>query len=164
MNTMEWTKQSEEMFKTWTDTQKSMWEDWFKTMQGFGASQSNEVWRKTVDGWSASINKTLDAQAEWTRMWAESANATKTPAETVEWAKQGQDMMKRWTETQRQLWSTWFDIVKKLDPGATWGQDGQKFLNGWNEAVKKAADTQAEWIRLWTAAGKKPDTGKTPGK
>ncbi len=152
MDTMEWTKQSQDMFKTWTDTQKKMWEDWFQTMQGLGASQPNEVWKKTVDGWSDSINKTLDAQAEWIRVWADTAGTAKNmPKETAEWAKQGHDMMKRWTETQKQLWTTWFDIVRKLDPGKNWGQDGQKFLQGWQDAVKKAADTQAEWARLWTA-------------
>ena len=38
METMEWTKQSEEMFKTWTETQKKMWDDCLR-QQGFGAMQ-----------------------------------------------------------------------------------------------------------------------------
>ena len=43
METMEWTKQSEEMLKTWTEGQKKMWEDYMKVMQGFGQSPSTQA-------------------------------------------------------------------------------------------------------------------------
>jgi hypothetical protein len=160
METMEWTKQSENLFKTWTDTQTKMWNDWIKLMQGVGKSQSSQIWEKTVEAWDESIKKTLDAQVEWTQRWAESCKGA--PKEMADWAKQGQDMIQGWTETQKQLWGNWFHIVKKLDPAASgmnWGGgDGQKFLQGWQDAVQKGLDTQAEWVRLWSAkqAGTKP--------
>ena len=65
METMEWAKQSEEMLKTWTETQKKVWDDCLKAMQGFGKSPSTEVWEKTVDTWNQTIQKVLDAQLEW---------------------------------------------------------------------------------------------------
>lgn len=168
METMEWTKQSEEMFRTWTDTQTKMWNDWLKAIQGFGKSPSSQVWDKTLDAWDESIKKILDAQNDWTKRWTESFTANQsTPKEMVEWAKQGQEMSSRWTETQRQLWTGWFQVVRRLDPtaatGMSWAGEGQKFLQGWQDAVQKAMDSQAEWVRQWSAGqGQKPK-GKTGG-
>lgn len=161
---MDWSKQTEDIFKSWTEAQTKMWNDWLKAMQGFGGSPSSQVWGKTVEAWDESIKKTLDAQVEWTQRWAESFTTSKgAPKEMGEWAKQGEDMIKRWTDTQRQLWASWFAIVKKLDPsaagvGVDWDRDGRKFLQGWQEAIQKALDTQAESVRQWTEAqgGKKP--------
>lgn len=170
METMAWTKQSEEMFKTWTESQTKMWNEWLKAMQGFGKSPSSQVWDKTVEAWDESITKILDAQSDWTRRWIESFTANQgAPKEMVEWAKQGQEMSSRWTETQKQLWTGWFQIVKKLDPtgtgmtGINWAGEGQKFVQGWQEAIQKAMDSQAEWVRQWSSSqGQKPK-GKTGG-
>lgn len=159
---MEWTKQTELIFKSWTEIQQKMWDDWFKATQGFGKTQATEVWRKTVETWEESLKKTLNAQMEWSRMWAQSFSAgTGVPKEMVEWARQGQEMMRRWAEAQIQLWEGWFGIVKNLDPtilGGNWERESQKVLLIWQEAVKNARDAQVEWGRLWTAdqAGKKP--------
>lgn len=165
METMEWTKQSEEMFKTWTDAQTKMWNEWLKAMQGFGKSPSSQVWDKSIEAWEESINKILDAQADWTQRWAESfAVGQGTPKEMAEWAKHGQDMWRRWTDTQKQLWTGWFQVVKKLDPsaaGVNWGAEGQKFMRGWQEAVEKALNSQAEWLRFWSAG---PGAQKAKGK
>lgn len=161
MDPMDWTKQTEDVFKTWTDAQTKMWNDWLKGMQGFGKSQSSQVWEKSVDAWDESIRKILDAQTDWTERWAESLTVSKgAPKEMVEWSKQGQEMIKRWTDTQKMLWTNWFAIVKKLDPsalGANWG-DGQTFQKSWQQAVQKALSTQEEWSRLWAAGqgGKRP--------
>jgi len=159
----EWTKQTEEMFKSWTDVQTKMWNDWLKAMQGLGRSPSSQAWEKTVDAWEESIRKTLDSQVEWAQRWAESFTTGKgAPKEMVEGAKQGQEMIGRWTDTQKQLWTRWFQIVKKLDPssapGGDWGREGQKLVQGWQDAIQKALDQQAESVRRWTAAqgGKKP--------
>ena len=158
METMDWTKQSQEMFKTWTEAQTRMWNDWLRGMQGFGKSQSSQVWDKTVDAWDESVKKVLDSQVEWARRWSESVTNKGVPKEMTEWAKQGQDMIQRWTETQKQLWASWFQVVKHLDPsslGVNWGGDGQKFLQNWQEAVQKALDAQTEWARRWQEQAEK---------
>ena len=160
---MEWTKQTEDMFKTWTEAQTKMWNEWLRAMQGFSRPQASEAWGKSVQAWEESVKKTLDAQDEWTRLWAASFTTVGgTPKETVEWARQGQEMVRRWVETQKQLWEGWFQIAKRLDPsktGGSWDQEGQKFLQAWQDAVKKGMESQAEWTRVWTAgqAGKKPE-------
>jgi hypothetical protein len=151
---MEWAKQTEDMFKTWADVQKKMWDDMLKGTQGLWGSQPTQVWEKTMDAWEESVKKTLDAQVEWSRLWADGFTTAKgTPTEMAEWARQGQEMIKQWAETQRRLWEGWFDMTRKLRPsgfGANWPLEGQRFVQAWQDAVQKALDTQAEWARLWT--------------
>jgi len=156
METMEWTKQSEEMLKTWTEAQKKMWDDCMKVMQGFGQSPSTQVWEKTVDTWNQTMHKFLDAQVEGARVWAENITKAKGTEEATEWAKQGQDLIARLTETQKQLWANWFELVKKLDPSnmMNWPRDGQKFVQTWQETIQKSFNAQTEWFRTTAQARK----------
>ncbi|HJT20881.1 MAG TPA: hypothetical protein VJ746_10450 [Nitrospira sp.] len=159
---MDWMKQSEEMFKTWTDTQKAMWDEWIKAMQSFGRPHATDSWKRTVDAWQESIKESLHLQMECSKLWAESLNSVKgAPKEVHEWARQGQEMMIRWAETQMQLWTAWFDMVKKLDPtalGRTSEKESDNIVHIWQESFKNVLDAQAEWARIWTATqtGKKP--------
>ena len=45
---MDWTKQAEDMLKTWTSSQQAMWDSWMKTMQGFGSNQPNDAWESPL--------------------------------------------------------------------------------------------------------------------
>jgi hypothetical protein len=159
---MEWMKQTEEIFKTWTDTQKTMWDEWMKTAQSFGQTPAADSWKRTVDAWEDSVKKSLHLQMEWSKLWAESfSGAKETPKEFHEMVRQGQEMMMRWAETQMQLWTAWFEMVKKLDPTPVRGsaeKDSDKFLHLWQDNLKSLLNVQAEWGRIWTAtqAGKKP--------
>jgi hypothetical protein len=158
METMEWTKQSEDMLKSWTDAQKKMWDDSLKAMQGFGKSPSTAVWEKTVETWNQTIQKVLDSQVESARSWTESlATAKGTSQEIAEVAKQGQDLITRLTETQKQLWANWFEFAKKLDASnmMNWAQDGQRFLQSWQETIQKAQDAQTDWLKTTGQARKK---------
>jgi hypothetical protein len=154
---MEWAKQTEDMFKTWADVQRRMWDDWLKGVQAFGPSGPagpDQAWEQTLDTWEEAVKKTLDAQVQWTRLWSESFASVKgTPGEMAEWARQGQNMMKRWAETQRQLWVGWFEMVRKLRPsgfGWNWEKEGQRFHQAWQDTVQKTLDAQAEWARFST--------------
>jgi hypothetical protein len=148
---MEATKQAEDLFKTWTEAQTRMWNDWLKALQGVGQPQFSQVWERTVDAWDQSIQKTLDEQMDWTRRWSESFTTSKgTSKEMVDWAKQGQDMLIRWIETQKLLWTNWFGIVKKLDPsemGGNWERQGPKFMQVLEETVRRTLDAQKEWTK-----------------
>ena len=151
---MDWTKQTQEMFKTWTDVQRKTWEGWLDTVKGFDASQPSQVWAETVDAWQKTVKNTLAAQVEGSRIWAESVTSAKdAPKESAEWAKQVQDMTKRWTEMQQQMWDNWFDVMKKSDPSkfaGNWEKEGQSFVKTWQDTVQKSMDTQAEWVRQWS--------------
>jgi len=150
----EWTKQAEDMFKTWTEAQKRLWDDWLKGMQGLGRSQPLEAWVKTAEAWEDSVRESLKVQVEWTKLWAEGFTAVKgTPKEMTEWARQGQEMITQWAETQKRLWEDWLDLVKKLRPSGltgNWEREGQKFAQTWQEGIQRALDAQADWVRVWT--------------
>ena len=153
---MDWAKQSEEMMKAWTETQKKMWDNWMEAMQQTtGQNQTAEMWKETVDTWEQAVNNTLDAQAEWIRIWADSLDTkSNMPKEATEWAKQAQDMVKNWGDTQRQMWQSWFDLVKNADPpdmAQAWGNQGQKAFAAWQESAQKMMDAQKKWAGMWTA-------------
>jgi hypothetical protein len=152
---MEWMKQAEDIFKTWTETQKTMWEEWMKATQSFGKTQATDSWKRTVDVWEESVKKSLNLQMECSKVWADSFTSAKgTPKEFQEWARQGQEMMSRWVETQMQLWTAWFEMVKRLDPTSVTGsaeKDSDSMLNLWQDNLKKLLNAQAEWGRVWTA-------------
>jgi hypothetical protein len=158
MDTMEWTKQSEEMLKTWTDAQKKMWDECMKVMQGFGQSPSTQVWERTVDTWNQTIQQFLDAQVQGARLWTDNVTKAKGTDEATEWGKQSQDLVTRLTETQKQLWGNWFELVKKLDPSnmMNWTRDGQKFVQTWQETMQNAFNAQTEWLRTTSQARRKP--------
>jgi hypothetical protein len=157
---MDWMKQAEETFKTWTDAQKAMWDEWIKTTQSFGKTHATDSWKRTVEAWEESVKNSLHLQMEWSKLWAEGFGSAKgTPKDFQNFARQGQEMMMRWAETQMQLWTAWFDMVKKLDPtpvGGSSEKDSENFLHMWQDSLKNLQNVQAEWGRIWTAThGKK---------
>jgi hypothetical protein len=128
-----------------------------KVMQGFGQSPSTQAWEKTVDTWNHTMQKFLDGQVEGARLWAENITKAKGTEDTAEWTKQGQDLIARFTETQKQLWGNWFELIKKLDASnmMNWPRDGQKFVQTWQETIQKAFNTQTEWLRTTAQARNK---------
>ncbi len=156
--TTDWNRQAEDMIKTWTGAQQKMWESWLSAMQGMSpAASSQEAWEKSVEVWSESVQNALEAQVAWTKFWADSmTTGTNTPKEVTDWSNQVLDMMKRWTETQKQLSESWFDSVKKADPTSmttTWSnEEAQRVVQSWQEAAQKILEAQMGWLRIWTAA------------
>ncbi len=62
--------------------------------------------------------------------------------------QQAADMVKTWTEDQKNLWEGWLKNVQGLrtDQGAeVWG----KTVQAWEESVKRTLDAQAEGTRNW---------------
>lgn len=153
---MDWNKQAEEMLKTWTSSQQKMWDSWIKTMQSLGTTQAGDTWEKSIETWRDSVKRALEAQTTWTQFWADSVNsgpgATKQAAD---WSKQMLDMTRRWTETQTQLWDSWFETMKKTDPSTmaqNWNtEEVQKIVQTWQEAAQKAMEAQMEWTKMWAS-------------
>lgn len=157
---MDWTKQAEEMLKTWTGAQKSMWDSWVNTVQGLGTNQSGETWEKSIETWQDSIKRALEAQNTWTQFWIDSiTSSTGSNAQATDWAKQVNDMSKRWNDTQTQLWDNWFETMKKADPSAVSKnfnmEELQKIVQTWQEASQKAVESQMEWTRMLIQQGDK---------
>ena len=144
----------EKVMKTWGESQQKLMTDWLDTLRRLGGTPTLELWRKTVDTWQTSVKETLDAQMEWTRQWTETlANAKGTPEELRELARKEQVQVQHWAEAERELWQSWFNIVRHLnfrpEPGAG-AQAGGDLVQLWQDSARKMIDAQAALVRRWT--------------
>lgn len=149
----DWTKQAQDMAKTWTDAQQRMWDGWVGAIQGMGISPTGEAWEKSVDTWRDSVKKALDAQVTWTKFWADNVAAgAGSSQQMTEWSTQFVEMTKKWNETQTELWDQWFETVKKSDPSVlakNWNpEEMKKMVQNWQEYAQKAMEAQMEMARM----------------
>ncbi len=150
---MDWNKQTEAMFKNWTDAQKKMWENWQEmAKQGPSLDQATQVWQKTIENWEETVKNTMEAQSAWTKNWSESLNTDGLPEEVVNWAKQAQDMNKQFGDAQNQMWQGWFDLMKQTDfskINSNWDGEGQQAFQQWQEMAKQVMEAQMQWVNMW---------------
>ncbi|NNJ10036.1 hypothetical protein EKD04_006830 [Chloroflexales bacterium ZM16-3] len=169
---MDWTKQANDMVKTWTGTQQKVWDTWLSSMQLMSSPQSPETWQKMVETWRGTVKQALESQLQVTQMWAEGVAAASVntpsipgmpampampsipgvPGTAVEWTRQMLDMTRAWTDTQVRFSENWFDLLKKADPSAIaqgWDMgQAQKMMATWQDAAQKALDAQNEFSRM----------------
>ena len=150
---MDWTKQSEEMFATWMQTQQKMWETFSESMSGFGKSPSEKLWQQTIKAGEELVKNTLASQAEWAKTWAESFKSMEgLPEQAHQAVGQFQEMAQRGSETQERLWAAWFGMLKKMDPSqftGSWGEMPKNPFQVWQDSTKMIMDTQMEWMQAW---------------
>lgn len=173
---MDWTRQANDMLKTFTSTQQKVWESWVSSMQLMATPQSPEAWQKTVDTWRGTVKYALEQQLELTRLWAESVATSSVnmpsmpgltgmpgmpaipgaPASAVEWTRQMLEMTRTWTETQVRFSENWFDMLKKAEPGAlaqNWDMNqAQKIMATWQDAAQKAVEAQTQFSQMMVKA------------
>lgn len=170
---MDWTKQANDMLKTFTSTQQKVWESWVSSMQLMAAPQSPEAWQKTVDTWRGTVKYALEQQLELTRLWAESVAASSVnmpsmptvpgmpampgvPTTAVEWTRQMLEMTRTWTDTQVRFSENWFEMLKKAEPSMmaqTWDMSqAQKVMGVWQEAAQKAVEAQTQFSQMMMKA------------
>lgn len=149
----------EPTMQSWMETQKKMWDTFFETMQGFGKSQNAKAWEQTVSAGEEILKNTFKAQSEFIQTWVKSLTAVEgMPAQALDSAKQFQEMVQRWSETQERLWANWFDLLKKFDPSkvvGAWPETPASPFQMWQEASQKMMDTQLEWMRTWMGQTRK---------
>jgi hypothetical protein len=176
---MDWQKQANDMIKSWTGTQQKVWETWVSSMQLMTTPTSPEAWQKTVETWRGTVKQALESQVELTRLWAEGVAAAAVsmpstpgmpgmpgmpampgmPSPTtgmVEWTRQMLEMTRSWTETQVRFSETWFDLLKKAEPGTlaqSWDMgQAQKIMSTWQDAAQKAVEAQTEFSKMMMKA------------
>ena len=162
---MDWTKQTEEMVKSWTDVQKKMLDQWLAPIKSLAASQPEGAaageYLKGLEAWEAAVRKALDAQAQWARMWGEGLTTQKAPGDAMAaWAGQTQEMIKAWTDSNKQLWDHWLSAVQKVNPassGATeaWKKQSESVMKAWQDAADTAQKTMSDWAAQWSKKEKK---------
>jgi hypothetical protein len=169
---MDWTKQANDMLKTFTSTQQKVWESWIASTQLAATPQSGEAWQKTVETWRSTVKHALEQQLELTRLWAESVAATSVnmpstpsmpgmpsmpsmpgmPTNAVEWTRQMLEMTRTWTDMQVRFSENWFEMLKKAEPTAVmqnWDMNqAQKVVASWQEAAQKAVEAQNQFSQM----------------
>jgi len=144
---------SENLINTWVQAQQKLLTNWLDTVKRYSGTHSPDLWTSTVDAWQTSVKQTLDAQEEWMRQWTETlANTQGTPQELQALARQGREQLQRWIDVQRQLWQSWFKIVKdinfKVETGTS-AQPESSLLQLWQETTQKMIETQAGLAQQW---------------
>jgi hypothetical protein len=151
----DWTKQADEMMKTWTKAQQQLWDSWKAALPTAGTAQTTESWGKMVDMWKEALDRTLDTQVEWTNMWANSVKSqADTPKELTAWADQMVSTMKSWTESQAGLWDSVLDSMKQATPDTLvqrMDEGTRMAFQTWQDAVGKAVEAQKDLSKRWTA-------------
>ncbi|NTW00449.1 MAG: hypothetical protein HGA19_03980 [Oscillochloris sp.] len=163
---MDWTKQANDMIKTWTGTQQKVWDTWLNSMQLISTPQSPETWQKMIETWRGTVKQALESQLQLTQLWAESVATASVnmpslpnlptvpgvPSSAVEGTRQMLEMTRAWTDTQVRFSENWFDLLKKADPTAitqAWDMgQAQKIMTTWQDAAQKAIDAQNEFSRM----------------
>ncbi len=170
---MDWTKQANDMLKTYTSTQQKVWESWVSSMQLATTPQSPETWQKTVDTWRGTVKYALEQQLELTRLWAESVASASVnmpnmpgvpgmpampgvPATAVEWTRQMLEMTRTMTETQVRFSENWFEMLKKAEPGMlaqVWDMgQAQSVMSSWQDAAQRAVEAQTQFSQMMVKA------------
>jgi hypothetical protein len=151
---MDWTKQSEEMMKAWTQAQTKMWEAYSERVASFGKSPGEKAWEQMIAAGEELVKNSLAAQADWAKNWVENfKNLDGMPEGATEALKQFKEMTEQWATTQGKLWTAWFDMLRKFDSSqfaSAWPTSMPKDpFQFWQESVKQVMDSQMEWVRAW---------------
>lgn len=150
---MDWTHQAEEMARAWQRAQQQIWDGWLTSVSGPGAAPS--AYRQTMGAWRTAVDGTLDAQARALADWARAAGEASGEGETAAWVRQGHDMMARWLDAQRQMWTSWFQVASTMDPTGlgTAPTAPADAVAAWRGMAQRVSEMQAEWLRTWSGAG-----------
>lgn len=153
----DWMKQSEEMMKTWTRAQQDLWDAWKRSMPSLSATPASASMNQAMSFWKEAIDRSLNAQMEWAKLWAESMKAQQgAPKELGAWADQMLATMKSWNESQTRLWEGMIDSLGAMTPEALrqrMDQGAQGAIQSWQEAMQKAIQAQHDLSAIW--GGKK---------
>ena len=155
----DWNKQADEVMKTWTKAQQDLWDTWRRSMPLAGAAQADENWNKAVTFWKEAVDRSLNTQMEWTKMWVDSIKAQKTmPKEMEAWTDQMLATMQTWNESQATFWENMLESVQKMTPERLRQQveeGAQQAFQSWQDAMQRAISAQQEFAAFWMSPAKK---------
>ena len=108
---------NEDIFKTWTDAQKRLWESLCAAVP-FQPPAGVETWRETylknLAAWETAVKKTLTQEAAWVDQWVHQIAQEKgTPEMMSAWVRQMEDVLQRWIQTQNQWWDEYFTVLRR---------------------------------------------------
>jgi len=158
---MNWNTQFEDMMKTWTDTQKNVWDSYFDSIQGLGKSQSTRMWESTLSMGEDMLKDMLKTQTQGLTAWVDGlAKMENVPVQIFESARQFQEMAARWNKTQTELIENWFSMMKKFIPSTPttdWMEMPQVMFKTWQETTQSIMDAQTKWMNSWMEQTRQSD-------
>jgi hypothetical protein len=66
----------------------------------------------------------------------------------TDWRRQSEEMMRTWTQMQREMWDGWTKAITKTtstSPTQAWEQA----MGAWQDAIQRTMTAQIEWAQLW---------------
>lgn len=149
----EWTKGMEEMFSSWNEAQKKLMEGWQENLKKMGFPGDTELWEKSLSTWQETVEKSIQAQRDWTSSWIENLSSMEgLPEPAAKSAERFREMSDRWLSTQGDLWGNWFEMLNSFDPSALSGNWTEMFkdpLKTWQNATEKVLENQSKWLKTW---------------
>lgn len=108
---------NEDIFKSWTDAQKRLWESLCSAVP-FQPPAGVEAWRETylknLTTWESAVKKTLEQEVAWVEQWVHQvAQERGTPEMMTAWVRQMEEVLQRWIQTQNQWWEEYFAVLRR---------------------------------------------------
>ena len=109
----------EEIFKTWTEAQKRLWETLcaalpFRPPEGVAAWR--EAYEQNLDHWQAAVQRSLEQETAWVEEWVQRVAVTRAegaPERIALWTQQMEEVLHRWIATQNQWWNDYFALLRQ---------------------------------------------------
>jgi len=107
----------EDVFKTWTDAQKRLWESLCAAIP-FQPPPGVELWRdtylKNLNTWEAAVKKTLVKEAAWVEEWVQHVAQEKgTPEVMNAWVRQMEEVLQGGGGGGGEWWDDYFAVLRR---------------------------------------------------
>jgi DNA-binding transcriptional regulator YbjK len=127
-------KMMQQMMESWVDTQQQMIDQWLETVESYGEQSGSTFWNQTLSVWESSVKRTMEAQNATLNSWmSQMQDMDGMPEEAAEQVEEGKAIVKKWTETQSELWDKWFEMMHQMDPSA--------YESGMTDMMKQAVSS-----------------------
>ncbi len=137
---MDWTEQTNEMMKSWTNAQKELWSSWMRMMPGVPATTGGWPGMPGMGGgWPGMGGMPAMGTmpgfdpSQWLKMigepWAGQGSAAQHVAGNL---AQAPDMLMR---SMNLLMKAWQVVAPKVEQGKAWQPDLQKVLEQWRQQL-----------------------------
>lgn len=114
----------EDIFKTWTDAQKRLWDSLCSAVPlqpPIGVEAWRETYLKNLASWEAAVQRSLEQEAAWVEEWVRRVAQEKgTPEMMAAWVRQMEEVLQRWIQIQNQWWNDYFALLRRggfVQPG-----------------------------------------------
>lgn len=141
-----------QMMTAWSSTQQQMIEQWLDMVEKAGGPKGSQMWRQTLSVWESSVKRAMEAQNATMNSWmSQLQDVDGMPDEAKERVEEGRAIMKRWTETQNDLWEKWFETMRQMDPAkyeSNWQDMAKHSVSVWREYAQKIQDLSDDMADL----------------